>query len=318
MACLIPRSVVNPRYKKIAPLNHYLLYGSRLDYKVPVDCGRCINCFRKYMGSWRFRLIHEFLSLTPEQRSRSYYVTLTIEPKFYTEKKPLLKLMVRRFLDRARKKYGHSIRHFLVTERGEDTNRYHFHGFFFDTNVISSDIWNLWHYGYVTVFNLGDINENIYRDIAYTTTYITKGRKGSLPMVLAPEDRPLVLVSPGLGANYAKTHKEFHHQNGILIPFAMEQNGTMRSLPRYLRQKVFDESALKELSTDFFKNYDDDVIPDGPYYIGNVRYDDYTVYKEACKPYVNLYNQIYGKQHSRTSCFSFCQGPEEGELEPRL
>lgn len=300
MACLIGRRVVNPHYKKISPETHYFLYNDRdgiypkKDYYINVDCNRCINCFRKYMSAWRFRLIHEFYGLSRSQLERSYFVTLTIENKYYTEKRKELKQMVRRFLERVRKKYGKSIRHFLVTERGEDKNRLHFHGFFIDTSFDVSDTYNLWYYGFVQVTPVLDAQYPLSQKISYCTSYVTKGKKGKIDFVIAPEDWPLVLVSPGLGLSYLR-HPSAIHSGSTLFPLAFELNGTPRSLPRYLRQKVFNDSELKILKDNYFDNFSDDVIPDPPYYIGNVQYNDYTVYLRDCEIIKKQYELIYGK-----------------------
>lgn len=298
MACLVPRTIVNPRYRKIAPLSHAAMYhpdGGKYpknDYYVQIDCNRCINCFKKYMSAWRFRLLHEILSLDDAARKKTYFVTLTIEPKYYTEKKPLLKQMVRRFLERARKFSGKSIRHFLVTERGEDKNRLHFHGFFINTDIDPARFYQLWYYGFVYVIALDSGEHTVSQKIGYCTTYVTKGRKGELPMIMTPEDMPLVLVSPGLGKAYADKYKHVHHQ-GVLFPMAFDISGSLRSLPRYLRQKVFTEKELRKLKNDYFDNYSDDVIPDGPYYIGERMYEDYSEYLEARKAYERRYKLIY-------------------------
>lgn len=300
MACLIQKRVVNPHYKKIAPDTHFTMYHSTLgrypkqDYYINVDCGRCINCFRKYMSSWKFRLLHEFYNLTPTQLKRSYFVTLTIENRFYTDKKPLLKKMVRRFLERVRKKYKKSIRHFLITERGEERNRYHFHGFFIDTIVPPNEFYNLWYYGFVKISPLNSVYP-ISQSVSYCTTYVTKGKKGTIDFVIPPEDFPLVLVSPGIGKSYVSSTFAKVHTLTDLQPMAFDFNGSPRSLPRYLRNKVFDESQLKLLKDDFFANFDDDVIPDPPYYIGNVKFDDYSVYLRECNFIKQIYYSIYGK-----------------------
>lgn len=294
MACIIGRSVVNPRYKKIAPHRHYALYGHRYDYIIPVDCGRCINCLKKYLGNWSFRLQQEFNHLPRDVISNSFFVTLTIEPEFYTEKKPLLIKMVRRFLERVRKNYGRSVRHFLITERGENFGRYHFHGFLIDIPFPPNELYNLWHYGFADVVPLDNSEYPLSQRISYITTYITKGKKSKIDVIIAPEDFPLVLTSPGLGAAYADSKRSFHHQNNTYIPFADNGSRLVR-LPRYLRQKIFSESELKELSYAYFNGLDDDVIPEPPYYIGNQEYNDYTVYLKDCQKYIKQYKKIYGK-----------------------
>ena len=305
MACLIQKRIVNPHYKKIAPDSHFRLYHEvhgqypKNDYYVFVDCGRCINCFKKYMSSWRFRLLHEFYSLSPSQLKHTYYVTFTIEPKYYTTKKPLLKKMVRRFLERVRKHYKHSVRHFLVTERGDNgTHRFHFHGFLFDTDVNPAHLYQLWHYGFVSVYPVTSSQYEISQQVSYCTTYITKGKKGKLPDVIPPDEFPLILVSPGLGSSYVSYSRGLHTR-GILFSQAYDFQGKLRSLPRYLRQKVFNESQLKFLKDDYFKNFSDDVLPEGPYFIGDRQYNDYSLYLKDAQKIKSKYYKYYVKQYSR-------------------
>lgn len=302
MACLIGRRVVNPHYKKIAPYSHYKLYNDRdgiypkPDYYINVDCGRCINCFRKYMSAWRFRLIHELTSLSKAERQKTYFVTLTIEHKFYTEKKSKLKIMVRRFLERVRKKYGKSVRHFLVTERGDTTNRLHFHGFFINTDVPPNDFYNLWYYGFVKIAGVdSDPNRPLSQRISYCTSYVTKGKKGVISNVIPPENWPLVLVSAGLGKQYVEQNRHIHINQSVLFPLAFDVTGKVRSLPRYLRLKVFDEQQLKSLKDDYFANQSEDVIPDPPYFIGNKQFVDYIAYLRECELIKLEYLSIYGK-----------------------
>lgn len=300
MACLIQRIVVNPRYKKIAPDSHFKLYHHehglfpKQDYFLNVDCGRCLNCFRKYMSRWRFRLLYECLALSPSQMDRTYFVTLTLENKFYTEKKLELKKYVRKFLERLRYRTGKSVRHFIVTERGEKKNRLHFHAIFFDVHFNMAELYKYWLYGFIEYRKLRSPPYTLSQSISYCTSYVTKGKKGHIDYVITPENYPLVLVSPGLGASYVSKMHSYHHQN-ILVPFALDPTGHVVGLPRYLRQKIFSESELKFLKDDYFRNYSPDVIPDPPYYIGGVSYDDYSVYLSKCLDIKHQYNSIYGK-----------------------
>lgn len=235
MACLVPKRIVNPHYKKIAPDSHFRLYHEfhgqypKNDYYITVDCNRCINCFRKYMASWRFRLIHEYLGLSEVERSKSYYVTLTFENEFYSENPIIIKKYVRRFLDRCRKRFGHSVRHFLVTEFGDNTHRLHFHGFFFNTDIPPNLFYQLWYYGFVSIYRLGSREYSVLQEISYCTTYITKGKKGHLPEVLGIGEKPLVLVSPGLGASYVKSKSHFHQSS--LSHFSYDLSGHPYPLP---------------------------------------------------------------------------------------
>ena len=300
MACLVPRMIVNPRYRKIAPDRHYFLYNDidglypKKDYYIQIPCNRCVNCFKKYMSQWRTRLLYELLYYSRAQISRTYFVTLTLEPKHYTEKKPLLKKYIRQFLEHVRYKTTRSPRHFIVTERGEDKNRLHFHAIFFDCNFPKSHLHKFWKFGFVKARDLVCPDYTISQSVSYITTYITKGKKGKIENIISPENFPLVLVSPGLGLNYVKRNHKFHHQ-GTLIPFCKDVYGNIVSLPRYYRQKVFSEDELKSLKDTYFDNFSHDVMPEPPYFIGGVQYDDYSVYLSKLVDIKNEYNLIYGK-----------------------
>lgn len=301
MACLLQKKVVNPHYKKIHPDRHFVLYGHKDDYLIPVDCGVCVNCINKYKSAWNFRLFKEFEYYTIDQLKKSYYVTLTMSPKYYGETKQHIRVLIRRFLERVRKHTKRSPRHFFISERGEDDNgehRIHLHGFLFDINFDPRYIWRWWNYGFVKVKPCINSDESLFEFISYCTGYITKDVS---ECIVDKSDKPFVFCSPGLGRAYSDDVKNinFHHQNGQFIPFVLENN-SMRSLPRYLRNKVFTEEEIKIMSKQFFSELSDDVIPPPPYFIGRQQFDDYTTYLENLKPIKNLYDKIYGNKFSKS------------------
>lgn len=301
MACLLERKVVNPHYKKIHPDKHFLLYGDRDDYYIPVDCGVCVNCVNKYKSSWFFRLVKEFEYYSFDQLKRSYYVTLTMAPAYYCESKEQTSKLFRRFLERVRKHTGKSVRHFFISERGEDENgqhRIHFHGFLFDIGFNPNLIWSYWNYGFVKVKPCINSEETLLDFIGYCAGYITKDVNDC---VIEKLDKPYVFVSPGLGKAYAydKQNISFHHQNSQLLPFVLENN-SMRSLPRYLRQKIFTDEERDNMKKQYFNTLSDDLLPPPPYYIGKQQFDDYTIYQRALKEVKQLYDKKYGNKFSKT------------------
>lgn len=301
MACLLEKKVVNPHYKKIHPDKHFLLFGDRDDYFIPVDCGVCVNCINKYKSAWKFRLIKEFEYYSIEQLKRSYYVTLTMAPEYYSEHKPVVSILFRRFFERIRKKTTKSVRHFFISERGEDDNgehRIHFHGFLFDISFNPNLIWSFWNYGFVKVKPCVNSEETLLDFIGYCTGYITKDVSN---VIVDKLDKPFVFASPALGKSYSQdpTNISYHHQGNTLIPFVLENN-SVRSLPRYLRNKVFTESELKNLKDEYFKNASDDVIPPPPYFIGNQKINDYTIYQKLLKEIKLDYLKLYGNKFSKT------------------
>ena len=143
--CLYPRLVINRKYSGTLKNggNPPPLLDERVKY-VPVGCGHCMECMKKKSREWKIRLNEEY-----KVTKFHYYITLTFSNEH------LLKLCnemnlkecnaiagkaVRRFLERWRKKYKKSLRHWLVTELGhENTERIHLHGIIFAENEIDTN-----------------------------------------------------------------------------------------------------------------------------------------------------------------------------------
>ena len=129
--CLYPKLIPNPKYRTSKKRGYYKPspHDARLNY-VPVACGKCYECRKKKAREWRIRLAEEI------RHNKSYFVTLTIDDdnleilKNELEVKSvkgnennIATLALRKFLERCRKKTGKSLRHWCVTELGEDRGR---------------------------------------------------------------------------------------------------------------------------------------------------------------------------------------------------
>lgn len=136
--CLYNKYILNPRYKAnkknggtIPPVT-----DPRTLY-VPIGCQTCIECRRKKSREWQVRLLEDI-----KTNHNGKFITLTFSNETYsqlaTELEPLTgyeldnaiaTLATRRFLERWRKQYGKSLRHWLVTELGhQGTQNIHLHG----------------------------------------------------------------------------------------------------------------------------------------------------------------------------------------------
>ena len=101
---------------------------------IEAECGKCIECRKKKAREWSIRITEEL------KAQFGYFVTLTISPDSMTElmksekieelkynENAVAKLAWRRCLERVRKETGKSLRHWCVTELGEDNDRIHLH-----------------------------------------------------------------------------------------------------------------------------------------------------------------------------------------------
>ena len=147
----------------------------------------------------------------------------------YTEQNEMCKTAVRRWLERIRKKTGKSIKHWIVTEKGEDYGRIHLHGILF-TKETKETIESIWKYGNIWVGTF--VNT---KTINYIIKYITKideDHKGF---------KSIILSSAGIGKQYierqdAKNNK-YNGENTketYILP-----SGTRTALPIYYRNKIY-------------------------------------------------------------------------------
>lgn len=244
--CLFPRLIKNKRYlpnKKnggIPPVcdDHRKLY-------VPIGCGVCKECMQQKASAWKIRLNEEL-----KVNKYAYFITLTFSPEsikyIYNtynlkESNALAGKTIRLFLERWRKKYKKSLRHFLITELGHDnTERIHLHGIFYSNEELNKDeIENIWSYGYIYI---GEYCNQ--RTINYIAKYITKtdlDHKGYVPQIFA---------SPGIGQNYTKrliTQNIHTFRNDQTIEYYRFPNGSKCNLPIYYRNKLFSEEQREQL-----------------------------------------------------------------------
>ena len=122
---------------------------------VPIGCQRCIECIRQRGNQWKVRLHEEI-----RNNNNAQFVTLTFSNEKFAELSEELSsegyeldndiatLATRRFLERWRKKFKTSIKHWLTTELGHSgTENIHLHGIVWTKNKI--EIEKTWGYGHV-------------------------------------------------------------------------------------------------------------------------------------------------------------------------
>lgn len=242
--CLYPKLIPNPKYRTSKKRGYYKPspHDARLNY-VPVACGKCYECRKKKAREWRIRLAEEI------RHNKSYFVTLTIDEENLEMLKNELEvktvkgnenniatLALRKFLERCRKKTGKSLKHWCVTELGEDRGRIHLHGIFFG-NQAAELVIEKWKYGYVFIGNF--VNE---KTINYISKYMLKDDLNNR------EFTGKVLTSAGMGKQYFEREDwKFNKYNGENTrEYYVFKNGTRAMMPRYYKDKIYSEEE-KEL-----------------------------------------------------------------------
>lgn len=219
-----------------------------------VPCGRCIECRKLHVNSWYVRLKAEYdnatsarwVTLTYDDEHLSYYNNYTGE---VTEKPCLNYADVQNFMKKYRRDTGdENLKYYIAGEYGEKSGRPHYHAILF--NFTSPDkIQEAWKYGNVAFFELKD--EAIYYTLKYSLKRATKIKKND-------DGRSLekALMSKGLGMCFLTAAMRKHFTDDVSRPVTMLGNKKL-PLPRYYREKLFDENQ-KSLRRHKLKSYQDD------------------------------------------------------------
>lgn len=212
---------------------------------VPVGCGKCMECIKQKGREWNVRLQEEI-----RHNKTGIFVTLTFSNESIAEINSGIKGLtgyerdneiaikgVRRFLERWRKKYKKSVKHWLVTELGHNgTENIHMHGIIWTDN--KEDIEKIWKYGYT--WNGEYVNE---RTINYITKYINKIDQEH------KEYKPKILTSAGIGKGYmnridAELNK---YKEKKTVETYKNRQGYKIALPIYYRNKIYTEEEKEKL-----------------------------------------------------------------------
>lgn len=200
---------------------------------------------KKKSREWKVRLNEEIKS-----NKTGKFVTLTFSNKSLLKLKSITEYSsetefdndvatkaVRLFLERWRKKYKKSLRHWLITELGHTgTERIHLHGIVF-TNEIE-ELKKIWSYGWVYVGTY--LNEQTINYIAKYVTKIDTDHKWFTGKIL---------TSAGIGSDYINSpqSKLNKYKNEMTNELYQTRKGTKLPIPIYYRNKIYSEEERNQL-----------------------------------------------------------------------
>lgn len=268
--CLYPRKYINKKYtatKKnaiyVTDIESHIIpskpiigkdskgnpiYDERVN-NIEIPCGNCIECRKQLASDWRVRMTEEI-----KCHQYNYFITLTFSNeeliklvKFFNccESNRIAGYAVRRFLERWRKKYKKSVKHWLITELGhQNTERIHLHGILFcDMQMTTPEIQSIWKYGEIWVGEYCNL-----KTINYIVKYVTKidnDHKGF---------QGQILCSPGIGAQWVKNHEgdiRYQYRPGRTRTDYVLNTGTKIKMPTYYKNKMFTEEERELIWRDF-------------------------------------------------------------------
>lgn len=251
--CLYPTIIKNPKYKKNKKNGGEIpaVSDKRVLY-VPIGCQKCMECRKQKKREWQIRLLEDI-----KTNKNGHFITLTFSNESITElskeipkelegydiDNAIATLAMRRFLERWRKEYKKSVRHWMVTELGhKNTEHLHMHGIIW-TDEKTEQIRKHWKYGYIwdgyekkrTYVNDATVN--------YITKYIHKVDK------IHKEYKSIILTSPGIGGNYTNTINSRNNKfkEGETDETYRTRSGHKIAMPIYWRNKIYSEKEREEL-----------------------------------------------------------------------
>ena len=249
--CLYPKLIKNRKY--VSNKKNGGIIPAVFDKRVllvPAGCGKCMECKKQKSREWQVRL-HEEIRHTKNGK----FVTLTfsnesirdlakeIQLSGYNLDNEIATLAVRRFLERWRKKYKKSVKHWLVTELGGNgTENIHLHGIIW-TDENAETINKIWKYGFTWI---GDKNNGGYvneKTINYIVKYVNKTDQKH------KEYNSKILTSAGIGKNYInrKDAENNKYNNENTKETYTTKNGANIALPIYYRNKLYTEEEKEKL-----------------------------------------------------------------------
>jgi hypothetical protein len=245
--CLYPRLIWNKKYTSTKKNGGEIPHcDDERKKRVPVGCGKCMECKKQKSREWQVRLSEEI-----RDNKNGKFVTLTFsdeelqkiddkidkEVQGYNRDNAICSYAVRHFTENWRKTHKKTIRHWLVTEiGGTRSERIHLHGILFTDN--EEEIKKKWKYGFVYIGEF--VNE---KTINYIIKYINKADEKH------KEYNSKVYASKGIGKNYLerKDSKRHKYKEKETIETYKTRAGLELALPIYYRNKVFTEEEREKL-----------------------------------------------------------------------
>lgn len=202
---------------------------------INVPCGKCYECRSRRSAAWAFRLMQE-----ERCHSSSHFITLTYSDDqltFTDDGATLVKEDLQKYFKRIRKNSGKLIKYYACGEYGSTTLRPHYHSIVFGAS--DRDLENNWKSGNVFFGEVSPLS------VRYVTNYLCKSVHTDFGN-RAPE---FALMSKGLGKAYITDAMiDWHHNH--MADYVVNLGGTRQALPRYYREKIFDESQRRQLAVE--------------------------------------------------------------------
>lgn len=212
-----------------------------------VPCGKCINCIQRKRAEWTFRLKQE-----TKQHLFTSFLTLTYNDSNLPKNGKLQKKELQNYFKRVRTTEK-NLKYYAIGEYGTKNKRPHYHAIVFSAdNNILVDKWTKSNRGDSEPIGFVTTDKVTEASIHYVTGYLTDkygemDRKTGKQTNWSHSDLiPFSLMSKGLGKIYLKHATKFHKEN--FTTETITEGGKRTNLPRYYKDKIFDDKERKLLA----------------------------------------------------------------------
>lgn len=215
--------------------------GEEFSRKIITNCGNCVQCRTQKSIDWTFRCYTESI-----RSDNAYFITLTLSDEYVTDapSKRDIQLYHKKLRQYFKNHFGYerSLKYFLVSEYGYETERLHYHAVYFNLPYdkktpyvqISNELSRIWEKGFVHVKQFD------MKQVAYCLKYLHKDK----------ELGNIQLSSQNLG-EITPEYIKFMNTTDFMENLKIKSGKFNIPIPRYFRKKYMTDEQ-REKFTDYY------------------------------------------------------------------
>lgn len=248
MQCPTPLSIQDPSQKDAS-------------VRLSVPCGKCGACKQNRRSDWSFRLKQEL-----RHSVSAYFITITYDDENlpYSEDgiPTLVKKHWQNFVKRIRKDHNrlsdYKLRYYAVGEYGSKTGRPHYHALVFNLDDrVLSNLARYWPDGYHYIGVVEDASIHYVAKFHVNTNKEELIDENTGQVYQRTAEFAVMSRRPGIGAGYLDTHTDWHLADDRNF---VRNNGYIQRLPRYYKNKIFEEADRKRIAKQSIQLADENYI----------------------------------------------------------
>lgn len=232
-------------------------------FRLAVPCGKCEECQKALRNSWYVRIRQE-LSRCRADNEEAWFVTITIDPRYYKRAFDDPTWFMRKWFERIRHVTGRTIKHVFFQEFGMHSlsgsePRLHFHGFLFAPRMSYNEFRSI-----ISKFGHVWLCQATAKRARYAVKYVVKHLNTSnydlpdaLRITLSDRKYSRKYVSPGLGDYIANQPHPDISRGTWTFDARLSDSGYQYKIPRYYDKYLSEKEKTRRsiLSASSYASY---------------------------------------------------------------